>query len=92
MNLTATIYSKDICPFCVKAKNLLAIKGISYDEYIISSGVNEAELGPNQYYATLEELLEKVPTARSVPQIWLNDGSKSTYIGGFTELEAFFRE
>jgi glutaredoxin 3 len=27
-----TVYSKNNCPFCVQAKNLLALKGVEYQE------------------------------------------------------------
>lgn len=66
----ATIWSKDACPFCDQAKNLLRLKGIEYEERNISRDW------------TREQLLEAVPDARTVPQIFL-DG---TLIGGFTEL------
>jgi len=52
------------------AKNLLSSKGIDFEERKIGDGW------------TKEELLESVPTARSVPQIFVND----EYIGGYKEL------
>jgi glutaredoxin len=64
------VWSKENCSFCVKAKTLLDSKGIQYEERKIGSGWSK------------EQLLESVPTARSVPQIFL-DGE---YIGGYTEL------
>lgn len=67
----AVIYSKDNCAFCERAKTLLASKGIEYEERKIGSGY------------TKEQLLEAVPTARTVPQIFLND----EYVGGFEELK-----
>jgi glutaredoxin len=68
--MTAILWSKDHCPYCVQAKNLLASKGIEYEERNI-----------NENY-TKEQLLEVVPTARTLPQIFIDDN----YIGGFTEL------
>ena len=65
-----TVYSKNNCPFCVQAKNLLKLKGIEFEE----RNINEEW--------TREQLLEAVPTARTLPQIFLDDN----YIGGFTEL------
>lgn len=85
--MNAIIYSKDNCPYCVQAKKLLDSKNIVYQEMIISPGFNEKPLKPNQQYTTREELLEKLPNAKSVPQIWLN----SSYIGGYDELSAFFQ-
>ena len=68
--MKAIVWSKDHCPYCVQAKNLLASKGIQYEERNI-----------NENY-TKEQLLEAVPTARTLPQIFIDDN----YIGGFTEL------
>jgi len=67
----AIVWSKDACPFCLQAKALLESKGIEYEERNI-----------NKDY-TKEQLLESVPTARTLPQIFLDD----EYIGGFTELK-----
>jgi glutaredoxin len=67
----AIVWTKDACPYCVQAKALLEQQGIEYEEKKI--GVNY----------TREQLLEAVPTARTVPQIFL-DG---THVGGFTELK-----
>jgi len=69
--MKATVWSKDSCPYCVQAKALLERKGIEFEEYKIGDGY------------TKEQLLEAVPTARTVPQIFL-DGE---YVGGFTELK-----
>ena len=73
--MQALIWSKDNCGYCESAKQLLRAKGISYDERKIGSEW------------TREQLLESVPTAKTVPQIFL-DGK---YIGGFTELRAYFQ-
>lgn len=67
----AIVWSKDACPFCVQAKALLKLKGIEVEERNISEDW------------TREQLLEAVPTARTLPQIFLDD----EYIGGFTELK-----
>jgi len=69
--MKALIWSKYYCPFCDQAKALLTQKGIEFEERKIGDGY------------TKEELLEAVPTARTVPQIFL-DGE---LIGGFTELK-----
>jgi len=68
--MNATIWSKEQCNFCDQAKALLTAKGITYEERKIGDGW------------TKEQLLEAVPAARSVPQIFLDQ----EYIGGFTEL------
>ena len=69
--MKALIWSKICCPYCDQAKALLEQKGIEFEERKIGEGY------------TKEQLLEAVPTARTVPQIFL-DGQ---YIGGFTELK-----
>ena len=68
--MKATIWSKYHCPYCDQAKALLKAKGIQFEEKKIGDGY------------TREELLEAVPNARTVPQIFLDD----KLIGGFTEL------
>jgi len=67
----AIVWSKDNCSFCDQAKTLLELRGIEYEERKIGHGW------------TREQLLEQVPSARSVPQIFLGD----EHIGGFTELK-----
>ena len=84
--MKAEIYTKANCPYCVKAKALFNDKDISYQEYIISPGFGESTLAENQQYVTKDMLLEKAPNAKTVPQIWL----EGNYIGGYTELAAFF--
>jgi glutaredoxin len=69
--MKAIVWSKYNCPYCDQAKALLNSKGIVFEEKKIGDGY------------TKEELLEAVPTARSVPQIFL-DGE---LVGGFTELK-----
>lgn len=54
---------------------LLDEKKIPYEERKIGAGW------------TKEQLLESIPSARSVPQIYL-DGN---YIGGYTELRKYFQ-
>ena len=69
--MKAIVWSKYNCPYCDQAKALLKQKGIPFEEKKIGDGY------------TKEELLEAVPSARTVPQIFL-DGK---LIGGFTELK-----
>jgi glutaredoxin 3 len=74
--MKAIVWSKYHCPYCDQAKALLTSKGIEFEERKIGDGY------------TKEELLEAIPTARTVPQIIL-DGQ---LIGGFTELKAKLTE
>lgn len=56
-----TIYTKDYCPYCVKAKNLLSSLGATYEEVDIT--------------ATPEIIMDlaKKSGMRTVPQIFVND-------------------
>ena len=69
--MKAIVWSKYHCPYCDQAKALLTSKGIQFEEKKIGDGYSK------------EELLEAVPNARTVPQIFL-DGE---LVGGFTELK-----
>lgn len=69
--MKAVVWSKEQCPFCEQAKALLMLKGIE---------VEERKVGGDW---TKEQLLQAVPTARTVPQIFLDD----QLIGGFQELK-----
>lgn len=68
------IYTKPDCSFCEKAKSLLTANELPFVIKDITVPDNKVEL------------LERLPTAKTVPQIWVDD----TYIGGFTELEKYF--
>lgn len=68
--MKAIIWSRDQCPYCDQAKKLLESRGVEYEERRIGSGW------------TREQLLESVPSARTVPQIFI-DGE---LVGGYTEL------
>ena len=68
--MKAIVWSQPQCTYCDQAKTLLKQKGIEFEERRIGDGW------------TKQQLLEVVPTARSVPQIFLDD----QYVGGFQEL------
>lgn len=74
--MRAIVWSKYNCPYCDQAKALLKSKNIPFEERKIGDGY------------TKEELLEAVPNARSVPQIFLDD----KLIGGFTELRQYVQD
>lgn len=74
--MKAVVWSKYSCPFCDQAKSLLTLKGIEFEERKIGDGY------------TREDLLEAVPDARTVPQIFL-DGN---LIGGFQELKKYLQD
>jgi glutaredoxin len=73
--MKAIVWSKETCPYCDQAKALLTQQGIVYEERRIGEDY------------TREQLLEAVPTARTVPQIFLDN----KHIGGFTELKQHFQ-
>jgi glutaredoxin 3 len=74
--MNAIVWSKYNCPYCDQAKALLTQRGIKYEERKVGDGY------------TREELLEAVPNARTVPQIFINN----QLIGGFTELRQHLEE
>jgi glutaredoxin len=65
-----TIWSKLNCPACERAKALCELTDIEFE--VLTVGVDK----------TREQLLEAVPNARSVPQIFV-DGS---HVGGYQDL------
>ena len=69
--MSVVIWSKAGCGYCEMAKNLLTQRGLAFEERKID-GITW----------TREQLLEAVPNARTVPQIFM-DGK---LIGGYTEL------
>ncbi|KZX01145.1 glutaredoxin [Pseudoalteromonas luteoviolacea] len=73
MSNDVTIYTKDYCPFCHRAKALLDSKGVTYTEYDI--GV-KPELR--------EEMIEKANGSHTVPQIFIN----GQHIGGCDDMMA----
>lgn len=72
---TSIVYSQEYCSACTAAKRLLHINGYEVEERKIGIG--------NQW--TKKDLIEAVPDAKSVPQVFIN----GEYIGGFRELSAF---
>jgi len=67
-----TVYSKNNCPFCVKAKNLLTIRGVDFEEVKIDEDPEARDFVLSEGH-------------RSVPQIY-RDG-KLLVEGGFQGLE-----
>jgi glutaredoxin 3 len=74
--MKAVVWSKYHCPFCDQAKALLTQRGIAFEEKKIGDGY------------TKEELLEAVPNARAVPQIFIDD----QLIGGFQQLREYLEK
>ena len=70
------IYTTPICPYCVRAKSLLAKKGVPYEE--IDIFVDDAARADMQ---------AKTCGARTVPQIFIGEH----HVGGCEELYALDR-
>jgi glutaredoxin 3 len=73
--MNVVIWSKYHCPYCDQAKSFLKNKGINFEERKIGDGW------------TKEDLLEALPSAKSVPQIFIDD----KYIGGFQNLVEYLK-
>ncbi len=72
------IYTSKVCPFCVKAKKLLQMLKLEYNEYDVD----------NSFEDMYRNIGEKFGRAIStVPQIIIND----KYVGGYTDLEALYK-
>lgn len=74
--MKTVIWSKENCAYCDQAKELLRMHDVPFVENKIGEGY------------TREDLLEAVPNARSVPQIFMY----GRYVGGYTDLEKYFEE
>jgi len=77
MTKPVIIYTTPICPYCARAKSLLAKKGVAYQEVDVM--MDEG---------ALSEMLTKSGGARTVPQIFIGD----THVGGSDELHALERD
>ncbi|MCF9034984.1 glutaredoxin 3 [Acinetobacter nectaris] len=77
MMANVVIYSTTVCPYCIRAKQLLERKGISYKEVNLSNEAPDVRI----------ELMQRT-NHRTVPQIFIND----QFIGGFDQLYALDRE
>ncbi|MBN9543430.1 MAG: glutaredoxin 3 [Alphaproteobacteria bacterium] len=65
------IYTKNNCPYCVKAKHLLTMKNVAFEE-IDTTGNDELRL----------KLVEMSGGRKTVPQIFIND----VCYGGFDDI------
>ena len=65
-----TIYTTRFCPFCVRAKALLANKAVDFEEIAVDQDMQKRQ-----------EMMEKAGR-HTVPQIWVGE----THIGSCDEL------
>lgn len=74
-----TVHSKSDCPYCVRAKEVLAQNQIPYTEI-----VHDDETKRQDLYAALGSKFGR--TVKSMPQIILKDGAQEHLIGGHDDL------
>lgn len=73
MKANVEIYTWQTCPFCLRAKLMLWLKGVNYSEYKIDGDD-----------AARNRMAERANGRRTVPQIFINN----QHIGGFDDLNA----
>jgi glutaredoxin 3 len=71
-----TIYTKESCPYCVRAKRLLERKGVAYEEIRVEDD------------DALRSWLVEATGQRTVPQVFVDGRS----LGGFSDVDALDRE
>ena len=69
------VYSSDYCPYCSRAKRLLADKGVTFEEIVVD--------GKPQVRAAMIQKAGRT----SVPQIWIGE----RHVGGCDDLYALER-
>lgn len=73
-----TIYTTPICPYCVRAKDLLKKKGVESWEEIDVSASPEIR----------EAMMARAGGRRTVPQIFIGE----VHVGGFDDMHALDKE
>ena len=73
---TVEIYTWQTCPYCIRAKLLLWMKGVTFTEYKIDGDD-----------AARAAMAERANGCKTVPQIFIND----KHIGGCDDLYALNR-
>ncbi|MEO5365787.1 MAG: glutaredoxin 3 [Magnetococcus sp. WYHC-3] len=71
------IYTTTTCPYCVRAKALLDRKGVTY-----------TEINLNEFPQRRDEMLQRAPGRKTVPQIFIG----TVHVGGCDDLHALDRE
>lgn len=72
-----TIYTREFCPYCSRALQLLKQKGVKFEE--IKAGMNATKK---------QEMIKRSNGGRTFPQIFVGD----THIGGCDEMMALDRK
>jgi glutaredoxin 3 len=73
MSAKVEIYTWEMCPFCIRAKQLLKAKGVEFTEYSIDGDETARS-----------KMAQRSNGRRSVPQIFIND----EHIGGCDDIHA----
>jgi glutaredoxin 3 len=71
-----TLYTRPLCPYCVRAVSLLKKKGVAFEE--IDAGFNAEKK---------QEMIQRANGARTFPQIFIGE----EHIGGCDEMMALER-
>lgn len=71
-----TVYTRPLCPYCVRAVSLLKKKGVAFEE--IDAGFDAKKK---------QEMVERASGARTFPQIFIRD----LHVGGCDEMMALER-
>ena len=71
-----TVYTKENCPFCVRAKALLTRKGVAFEEI------------PVEGRDDLRTWLVEATGQRTVPQVFVGERS----LGGYTDVAALDKD
>lgn len=72
-----TLYTKPLCPYCIRATQLLKKKGVEFTD--IPAAFDKEKR---------EEMLQRSNGARTYPQIFIGD----THVGGCDEMMALERD
>ena len=74
-SVAVRVYTKRFCGFCIRAKRLLAKKGVSFEELAIDGNPE------------LRQKMIAETQRNTVPQIWIGE----QHIGGWQELNSLQR-
>ena len=72
-----TLYTRPLCPYCVRDVSLLKKKGVTFEE--IDAGFNAEKK---------QEMIQRANGARTFPQIFIGD----VHVGGCDEMMALERQ
>lgn len=72
-----TMYTTEICPYCIRAKQLLSARGVTNIQEI------RVDQNPDERVRMME-----ITGQRTVPQIFIGD----IHVGGCTDLESLDRD